>query len=107
MLVQFQPVELNILEIKMKLRNIVLGLKDQMPLSRIWRNIRKGGLNCFWHSRTHQRSDGVVKIAYNTKVTALKSAAAMEKKTGNSFAAWKCWRCDGYHIGKNSPRNNE
>lgn len=91
----------------MKLRNIYLGFKDQLPLSRMFRNLRKGGVGCFWHPRTHERSDGVPKIMYNTRETAVKAALAMEKKTGNSFGKWKCWRCDGYHIGKNSPINNE
>ena len=91
----------------MKLRNIILGLKDQLPLRRMLRNIRKGGFGCFWHPRTHLRADGLPKISYNTRASAVKAAASMEKKTGNSFGKWKCWRCDGYHIGKNSPSNNE
>lgn len=91
----------------MKLRNIYLGFKDQLPLSRLWRNFRKGGMDMFCHPRTHFRSDGQSKIMYNTKVSAVKAAAAMQKKTGNAFGNWKCWHCDGYHIGKNSVATKE
>ena len=91
----------------MKLRNIYLGFRDQLPLSRLVRNIRKCGLTSFWHPRTHERADGKPKIMYNTRESAVKAALAMEKKTGNAFGKWKCWRCDGYHIGKNSPINLE
>jgi hypothetical protein len=46
------------------------------------------------------------KIMYNTKATAVKSAEAMSKKRGVPFGNWKCFHCDGYHIGKNSPKTN-
>lgn len=85
----------------MKLRNIYLGLKDQLPIRRLFKNLRNGGLKKLIHPRTHLNADGSVKIKYNTKQTAIKSAEAMTKKTGKSFGNWKCFHCDGYHIGKN------
>jgi hypothetical protein len=44
---------------------------------------------------------------YNTKATAIKSAAAMTKKTGSEFGNWKCFHCNGFHIGKNRVINPE
>ena len=91
----------------MQLKNIMLGLRDQMPIKRFLKNICKGGFGCFWHPRTHLRGDGLPKIMYNTRVSAKKAALAMEAKTQKSFSCWKCWRCDGYHIGKNNVNTNE
>jgi hypothetical protein len=87
----------------MKLRNIYLGLKDQLPIKRLIRNLFKGGRAMF-HPRTHFNHDGSPKISYNTKATAIKSAEKMSEKTGKPFGNWKCFHCDGYHIGKNRPK---
>lgn len=86
-----------------KLRNIWLGLRDQLPLSRLWRNLRSGGVTGLLHPRTHLNADGTPKIRYNTKATARRSAEAMTRKRGTPFGSWKCFHCDGYHIGKNRP----
>lgn len=82
--------------------NIYLALKDQLPLSRLLRNLWKGHLFGLFHKRSHQRDDGKEKVMYNTKAGATKAAASMMKKTGKYFSNYKCTRCDGYHIGKNS-----
>lgn len=89
----------------MKFKNIWLTFKDQLPLSRIWRNLRTGRLTGLVHIRSHQNANGTPKIRYNTKATAIKSAAAMATKTGKPFGNWKCLHCDGYHIGKNKPHD--
>lgn len=88
----------------MKFKNIYLGLKDQLPLTRLVRNLWRSRVRGMFHPRTHLNHDGTPKISYNTKATAIKSAQAMEKKTGKPFGNWKCFHCDGYHIGKNRPK---
>lgn len=87
----------------MKLRNLILALKDQGPLKRAFRNfvITRNAWGLF-HKNSHFRADtGQAKVTYNTKKTALKSAEAMSKKRGTHFSTYKCIWCDGYHIGKN------
>jgi hypothetical protein len=86
----------------MKLRNILLALKDQLPVSRLIRNLFKGHLFGLMHKRSHQNFDGKPKVMYNTKASAIKAAQAMAKKRGVYFSNYKCMRCDGFHIGKNS-----
>lgn len=84
-----------------RLRNIVLVFRDQLPLPRLWRNLRNGNLRGLLHPRSHSNHDGSPKVRYNTKVTAIRSAEQMAKKRGVYFSNYKCLRCDGYHIGKN------
>ena len=86
---------------EMKIRNIFLALKDQLPLTRLLRNLWKGSLFGLFHERSHLNWDGKPKIMYNTKATAVKSAAKMAEKHGVYFSNYKCMRCDGFHIGKN------
>lgn len=85
----------------MKLRNIYLALKDQMPLSRFIKNLIKGHVLGLFHKRSHQNSDGRLKIAYGSKASATKAAESMAKKKGVHFSNYKCIFCDGYHLGKN------
>lgn len=87
----------------MKIRNIFLVIKDQMPVKRFIRNffITRNAWGLF-HENSHRRSDtGKEKVMYNTKETALKSANSMSKKRGVHFSTYKCLYCDGYHIGRN------
>ena len=76
-------------------------MKDQLPIRRLIRNLRNGNIKGLIHLRSHLRADGQPKITYNTKASAIKAAASMEKKTGSKFGKWKCMHCDGFHIGKN------
>lgn len=85
----------------MKIRNIYLGLKDQLPLKRLWRNWRNGNLKGLFHIRSHLRNDSLPKISYPTKASVIRAAESMEKKIGKKFGNWKCLHCDGYHVGKN------
>ena len=85
----------------MKLRNIILAIKDQMPLSRFLRNLRKGHLLGIVNERSHIRDNGQAKVMYNTKQSAQKSAESMSKKKGVHFSNYKCIYCNGYHLGKN------
>jgi hypothetical protein len=91
----------------MKLRNIYLAIKDQFPLSRLWRNLRKGHLFGLMSKRSHENANGNPKVMYNSKATAEKSALAMREKHLKKhgvlvwFSNYKCMRCDGFHIGKN------
>ena len=88
----------------MKLRNIWLVLKDQMPLSRFFRNffITRNAWCLFYKEGSHIASySRAPKVMYNSKVSSLKAAENMKKKTGKHFSSYKCLFCDGYHVGKN------
>ena len=86
-----------------KLRNIILVIRDQMPLSRLFRNffITRNAWGLF-HINSHiSQGSGKPKVMYNTKVSATKAATSMAKKHGVWFSNYKCLHCNGYHIGKN------
>lgn len=85
----------------MKIKNLYLGLKDQLPVTRLLKNLWKGHLLGLFHLRSHQNESGKPKVAYPTKLSATKAAEAMKKKRGVHFSNYKCIHCDGYHIGKN------
>jgi hypothetical protein len=85
----------------MKIRNIYLAIKDQMPLRRFIRNLLKGNLLGLIHKRSHFRHEGQAKVAYGSKKTAEKAAKKMKEKQGVYFSNYKCFYCDGYHLGKN------
>lgn len=79
----------------MKLMNLYLGIKDQMPMKRFVKNLRKG------HVLSHFTVDGKEKVSYTSKRTATLAAEQMFKKKGVHFSNYKCIYCDGYHLGKN------
>lgn len=86
----------------MKIKNIYLALKDQLPLKRFVVNLFKGHIFGLFSVNSHQRFDtGKPKVMYNTKESATKSAKSMSEKRGVHFSNYKCVFCDGYHIGKN------
>ena len=87
----------------MRIKNLILALKEQGPFKRAYRNfvVTRNAWGMF-HTNSHQRADtGKLKIMYNTKKTAVKSAESMSKKFDKHFSVYKCVFCDGYHIGKN------
>lgn len=84
-----------------KIRNIYLAFKDQLPFTRLVRNLYKGHVFGLFHKRSHFRDNGEAKVKYNTKATAKKVAAQMMVKHGKYFSTYKCLWCDGYHLGKN------
>ena len=84
------------------MKNILLALKDQLPISRLFRNLLKGHLFGLFSIRSHMNANGNPKIAYSSKKSAVKDAEAMKKKTGKYFSNYKCVHCNGWHIGKNS-----
>lgn len=85
----------------MKLKNIILAFKDQLPFKRLMRNIFTGRIRGVLSKRSHMTKEGKLKIMYNTEATAIRSAKAMAEKKGVRFDPYKCLWCDGYHIGKN------
>jgi hypothetical protein len=88
----------------MKLRNVVLVIKDQMPLRRFVRNffVTKNAWGLFYKNGSHVASyTGQPKVMYRTKKSSLKAAENMKTKTGKHFSSYKCLFCDGYHVGKN------
>jgi hypothetical protein len=87
---------------RIKLRNVILGLKDQLPLKRAFRNffITGNALGLF-NKRSHYRMDGKAKQGFPTKESGRKAADAMQRKHGKYFSVYKCIFCDDYHLGKN------
>lgn len=87
----------------MSIRNFILALKDQLPLSRAFRNfvITRNAWGMF-HKNSHEnRSNGKPKVSYNTRASAEKAALSMQKKYGYYYSVYKCCWCDGFHIGRN------
>jgi len=91
----------------MKVKNIILALKDQGPFTRFVRNLLKGHVLGLFHKRSHYRENGQAKVMYNTKASATKAAKKMSEKHGVWFSNYKCLFCDGYHLGKNRANKNE
>jgi len=87
----------------MKLRNLILAIKDQGPIKRAFRNfiITRNAWGMF-HKNSHVRQDnGNPKVMYNTKESAIKASVALGKKRKKYFSVYKCIYCDGYHLGRN------
>lgn len=85
----------------MKLKNVWLALRDQLPLKRMFRNffITRNAWGLF-HINSHiSQKTQKPKVQYNTRASALKASISMKKKTGRHFSVYKCMRCDGFHIG--------
>ena len=88
--------------IPIKFKNILLVIKDQMPLKRFIKNfiITRNGYGLFSinsHIATYNNKE---KIGYSSHNSALKAALKMEAKNPNKkFSAYKCLWCDKYHIG--------
>lgn len=87
----------------MKLKNLYLALKHQLPIKRAFRNffITGNAWGMFSKNSHINSGSGKPKVMYNTEKTAKKCAAQMSKKHGKHFSYYKCVFCDGYHIGKN------
>ena len=87
-----------------KLRNIILVLKDQGPPARFFRNwfVTRNAWGLFSKNSHIAAYSGRPKIMYSTKASSLRAADAMKKKQGVHFSSYKCLWCDGYHVGKNS-----
>lgn len=91
------------LKIMIKLKNLYLGLKGQLPWKRFFRNFFITGnawgmfsINSHINQNTKQP-----KVMYKTLSGAEKAAKKMGEKHGKHFSVYKCIFCDGYHIGKN------
>jgi hypothetical protein len=85
----------------MKLRNVYLAFRDQLPLKRFMRNLLNGNLRGLVHKRSHMTHEGNAKISYGSKKSAEKAAKKMMEKKGVYFSNYKCLYCDGWHLGKN------
>ncbi len=85
----------------MKIKNLYLALKEQLPFKRAMRNFFvTGNAWGMFSEHSHIVKEGN-KVMYNTKAGALKAAEWMERKRGVHFSTYKCIFCDGYHIGRN------
>lgn len=87
-------------------RNLILALRDQLPLRRAFYNFVITGLAWGLFSRNSHiaLSSGKPKVSYSTKEKAIKAAAWMGSRHGGTYSAYKCAFCDGYHVGKNRTR---
>ena len=87
----------------MKLKNIYLALKHQLPITRFIKNffITRNAWGLF-HQNSHiNQSTGNPKVCYNSLKSATKAAESMKRKHDKHFSVYKCVFCDGFHIGKN------
>lgn len=86
---------------KIKLKNLYLGLVEQGPISRAFRNFFiTGNAWGLFHKRSHYRAEGHEKVGFGQK-SAIRAARQMSEKHGKAFSVYKCIFCDKYHIGKN------
>jgi hypothetical protein len=89
------------------IRNLSLGLWDQGPPKRFFRNffVTRNAWGLF-HKNSHisQRS-GKEKVGYNTKASALKSAAKLGEKHNTYYSVYRCVYCGKYHLGQNRVKN--
>lgn len=86
-----------------KLRNLYLAFKAQLPWKRAFINffVTRNAWGMFF-KQSHIRQDtGKPKVSYNTLESAKRAAESMSKKYGKHFSVYKCIYCDGYHVGKN------
>ena len=86
---------------KMKLLYLWNGLRDQLPFSRLIKNLLKGHVLGLFHKRSHWTESGKEKVGYNTKETAMKVSAKMAEKHNKHFSNYRCIFCGKYHLGKN------
>lgn len=85
-----------------KLKNLILAIKEQGPFKRAFKNFFiTGNAWGMFYLRSHQREDDKLKVVYNTKPSAQKAADSMRMKMNKHFSVYKCLFCDGYHLGKN------
>lgn len=87
----------------MKLRNIYLALKGQLPLGKLYRNffVTGNGWGLFSRNSHLNKRTGRAKVVYGTLDEARRAAEGVSRKTGGDLSAYKCIFCDGYHIGNN------
>jgi hypothetical protein len=86
----------------MKLKFLFYALKDQLPVKRMFRNFFiTGNAWGIFSKYSHFKKDGIEKVSYNTRETAVKSAEKMEMKYNGKFRAYRCAHCGNFHIGKN------
>jgi hypothetical protein len=90
----------------MTLRNLILAIRDQLPLGRAFHNFVITGLAWGLFSKNSHiiLSSGKPKIPYRTKEKAIKAAVSMGRKYGGTYSAYKCAFCDGYHVGRSRTR---
>jgi len=91
----------NLILRRIHIKNLILGIRDQLPLSRLIRNLRTGNVFGLFHPRSHANENGKLKVGYNTKKTANKVANQMTEKHGKHFSNYRCIYCSKYHLGKN------
>lgn len=83
------------------MKNLLLALKDQLPLRRFIKNLFKGHVLGLFSKRSHYRDNGTEKVGYNTKATATRIAKEMSEKHGTHFSNYRCIYCGRFHLGKN------
>jgi hypothetical protein len=90
-----------------KLKNLYLALKYQLPWTKLLRRIFTGTIKGLLSKRSHYRSNGNTKVRYNTEETAKKSADRLQVLNDIHFAVYRCIYCGGFHVGANRHRMNK
>lgn len=87
----------------MKLRNLLMAIRDQATRRGAWRNIlvTHNAFGIFSRYSHISRRTGLPKVPYRTREAALQAAEKMGRKHGVHFSVYKCAWCDGWHVGKN------
>jgi hypothetical protein len=86
----------------MKIKNLYLALKDQLPLQRAFKNFFiTGNAWGMFSKKSHSLGPSRDKITYYKISSAKNAALKMNQKYNKHFSVYKCIFCDGYHIGKN------
>jgi len=94
-------------QVRISLRNLILALKDQLPLSRAFRNFLITGQawGLFSVNSHISLTSGKPKVLWPNPGSARKECKRLEKSHGGTFSVYKCAFCDGYHIGRSRTRS--
>ncbi len=91
-----------------KLKNLYLALKHQLPFSHLLKIIFNGRIKGLLSKRSHFRNGGNLKVKYGHEESARKAAERLMTKNGFHFSVYRCIYCDGWHIGadRHKMKNN-
>jgi len=95
---------LSVRSIEMNIRNCILAVFDQLTRKNALHNIfiTHNAFGIFSKYSHISRRSNNPKIKYPSKDVAMKAAKAMAQKHSVHFSVYKCFWCDGWHIGKNA-----
>lgn len=92
---------------KWKWRYVIPGIIDQLPFTRLFKNLfitksATGLLHINSHISSYSNNE---KVGYNTKKSAIKASIAMKNKNPQFvYSSYRCFYCGKFHIGRNKKR---